>query len=404
MKDKIKAVILAAGEGKRMHPLTQTRPKVMLPIANKPMLEHLVIESAKSGIDELIFVIGYRDEIVRKHFGDGAAWGVKIEYVAQVRQTGTANAVEAVKGFVGSRFVLLNGDILVKSGDISKMISGGGLAMGIIEAQNTEGLGTLEMSGDNIVAIREKLDKPTSNLVNAGVYCLTNDIFNAISRTGKSTRGEYELTDSLQMLIDDGREIKGERLSYWLNLSYPWDLLEANESLLKEIEPRRLGEIEGNAVIKGNVSIGNKTVIRSGSYIEGPVIIGDNCQIGPNCYIRPSTSIANNCHIGSAVEIKNSIIMSGTKIPHQNYIGDSIIGEDCNLGAGTKIANLRFDKKQIKVGRVNSNRKKLGAILGDGVQTGINASIDTGSLIGNGTWIGPGTLAGGTILPNSRML
>jgi bifunctional UDP-N-acetylglucosamine pyrophosphorylase/glucosamine-1-phosphate N-acetyltransferase len=206
------------------------------------------------------------------------------------------------------------------------------------------------------------------------------------------------------MLIDDGREIEGKKLSYWLNLSYPWDLLEANESLLKEIEPQQLGEIEKNAAIKGNVSIGSKTVIRSGSYIEGPVIIGDNCQIGPNCYIRPSTSIANNCHIGSSAEIKNSIIMSGTKIPHQNYIGDSVIGENCNIGAGTKIANLRFDKNQVRVGNVDTKRRKMGAILGDDVQTGINASIDSGSLIGNGAWIGPGTLASGTILPNSRIL
>ena len=113
--------------------------------------------------------------------------------------------------------------------------------------------------------------------------------------------------------------------------------------------------------------------------------------------------IGDNCHIGSAVEVKNSIIMSESKIPHHNYVGDSVIGEGCNLGAGTKIANLRLDKKEITAMGINTGRHKLGAILGDGVQTGINACIDVGSLLGNGTYIGAGALASGVIAPNSRI-
>ncbi|GAI31184.1 unnamed protein product, partial [marine sediment metagenome] len=142
------------------------------------------------------------------------------------------------------------------------------------------------------------------------------------------------------MLIDQGRYISYQEISYWLDLSYPWDLLPANESLLAGIKSQNLGEIEDNTVLKGAVSIGKDTVVRSGSYIVGPVIIGQDCDIGPNCYIRPHTSIGDNCHVGAAVEVKNSIIMRGSKIPHHNYVGDSIIGEECNFGSGTKIANL----------------------------------------------------------------
>jgi len=156
-------------------------------------------------------------------------------------------------------------------------------------------------------------------------------------------------------------------------------------------------------VVKGTVSIGKGTTVRSGSYIVGPVIIGQDCEIGPNCYIRPHTSIGDSCHIGSAVEVKNSIIMNGSKIPHHNYVGDSIIGERCNLGAGTKTANLRFDEKEIWVAGRDTRRRKLGAIMGDGVETGINTSINVGSMIGNNTHIGPGAVASGVISPDSKI-
>jgi bifunctional UDP-N-acetylglucosamine pyrophosphorylase/glucosamine-1-phosphate N-acetyltransferase len=169
------------------------------------------------------------------------------------------------------------------------------------------------------------------------------------------------------------------------------------------MEPQKTGEIEENVAIRGAVSVGTNTVVRSGSYIVGPVIIGQNCDIGPNCFIRPATSIGDGCHIGSAVEVKNSIIMKDSKIPHHSYVGDSIIGEGCNLGAGTMIANLKLDKKEIEVADINTKRRKLGAIMGDGVETGINASINVGSIIGSGTQIGPGALSHGNIAPNSRI-
>ena len=126
-------------------------------------------------------------------------------------------------------------------------------------------------------------------------------------------------------------------------------------------------------------------------------------QIGPNCYIRANTAIEDGCHIGSSVEVKNSIIMKGSKIPHHNYVGDSVLGENCNLGAGTKIANLRLDEKDIEVAGVNTRRRKLGAIIGDGVETGINATINVGSVIGADVRIGPGAVVSGVIRPGSRL-
>ncbi len=399
----MKGVILAAGEGNRMRPLTYTRPKVMLPLANRPMLEHLLIEMKKAGIKDFTIVVGYHAETIRQYFGDGARWGVNIDYVTQRKQLGTAHAVKMVEGFTRDRFLLANGDIILKADDIGKTLCKSSTTMSLIEIKDTKDLGVVEVVGTKVKAIHEKVAKPPTNLVNAGVYLLTPEIFPAIARTEKSRRGEYELTDSLQILMNEGHDVSWAKIDHWLNLSYPWDLLTANESLMDSMQPHNVGAVEDRAVIKGLVSIGKGTVVRANSYIQGPVIIGDNCDIGPNCFIRPSTAISDNCHIGSAVEVKNSIVMRGSKIPHHNYIGDSIIGEGCNLGAGTKIANLRLDKKNITAGAIDTGRRKLGAILGDKVQTGINASINIGSLIGDHTFIGPGALVSGVVLPGSQI-
>jgi len=399
----LKAVILAAGEGTRMHPLTYTRPKVMLPIANKPILEHLLIEVKKAGISEFIFIVGYHDEQVRDYFGSGERWGVNIEYCSQRRQLGTADALKMVAGLAGRNFLVINGDIIVDQQDISRLTNKNENTLSIIEVEDAEDVGVVEVRQGEVVRIYEKAEKPPSRMANAGLYLFTSDIFDAISKTPKSLRGEYEITDSIQLMIDKGQPVSYQEISHWLDFSYPWDLLTANEYLLAMIEPQNLGEVEKNVVLKGVVSIGKNTVVRSGSYIVGPVIIGQDCDIGPNCYIRPSTSIGDNCHIGAAVEVKNSIIMKGSKIPHHNYVGDSIIGEGCNFGAGTKIANLKLGKDNIVVAGIDTKRRKLGAIIGDRVETGINASINVGCMIGNDTCIGPGAIAHGVISPGSKV-
>ena len=400
---QMKAIILSAGEGNRMRPLTYTRPKSMLPIANKPILEHLLTEIKEAGISQYIFITGYHDEQVRHYFGNGDRWGVDIGYCSQRKQLGTADALKMAETLINGNFLMINGDIIVNRADIKRLIGNKETSISVIEVEKTRDLGVIEVDGDRIVRIHEKTEKPPTNLVNAGLYLLTPAIFDAISNTPKSPRGEYEITDSLQLMISSGYPVYRHAINQWLDFSYPWDLLTANESLLAEIEPQNNGEIENNVVIKGNVAIGKNTLVRSGSYIVGPVIIGDGCDIGPNCYIRPSTTIGDNCHIGSAVEVKNSIIMKGSKIPHHNYVGDSIIAEECNLGAGTKIANLKLDKQTIVVGEINTGRRKLGAIIGDQVEVGINASINVGCVIGNNTRIGPGAIVYGIIAPNSKI-
>ncbi len=400
----MKAVILAAGEGHRMRPLTSHRPKVMLPIANKPIMEHLLIEAKAGGIGEFVFVVGYCDEQVREYFGNGEKWGVSIAYSEQRKQLGTADAIRNVEGAVDGNFLVINGDVIIGRDDIKRLKTRKHSTMSVIEVKDPRGLGMVELSGGKVIRIYEKTAAPPTLMANTGLYLFTPQIFEAIAKTEKSPRGEYEITDSLEILMTTDKGLHYQEITSWLDLSYPWDLLRANESMLAGLESQNLGIVEENVVLKGAVAVGNGTVIKSGAYIEGPVIIGEKCAIGPNCYIRGATAVADGCHIGAAVEVKNSIIMKGSKIPHLNYVGDSVIGEKCNLGAGTKIANLRLDKNDIRISGIDTHRRKLGAIIGDNVETGINASINVGSVIGDKTFIGPGALAHGVIQPGSKII
>lgn len=397
----MKTVILAAGEGKRLRPLTYNRPKVMLPVANRPILEHLLLNAKKVGLKDFIFVVSYKKDTIVDYFGDGKKWGVKIEYINQLEPLGTAHAIATIEKFLEDEFLVLSGDTIVGSSDIKKISTRKNFAMGIKKHDNVTEYGTVKIENKKIKEICEKSGFALSNYINLGVYFFKKSIFDAIKKTKVSKRGELEITDSLQMLIDGSKSVDAVYFKEWIDASRPWDLLSINEFLLKNTENKIKSKIEEKVTIKGNLSLGRNTKIMAGTYIEGPVVIGEHCKIGPNCYIRPYTSIGNNCHIGNACEVKNSIIMNNTSIPHHNYVGDSIIGENCNLGAGTKIANLRLDKKPVHTisngDVINTGRKKFGVIIGDDVQTGINATINVGANIGNNCFIGPGAIVKGKI-------
>ncbi|MEA3458900.1 MAG: bifunctional sugar-1-phosphate nucleotidylyltransferase/acetyltransferase [Candidatus Thermoplasmatota archaeon] len=400
----MKCVILAAGEGKRMHPLTFTRPKVMLPIANKPILEWNLLNAIDAGLTEFVFVVGYKSEMVRSYFGDGKKWDVSIEYVNQGTALGTAHAIGMVEKFVDN-FIVLCGDTIFGTQDIRQVIERE-ISMGLVQVESPEEYGIVEMDGEKVVKIYEKMKDPFSNVINAGIYHFNQSIFDIIKETERSPRGEYEITSSINMLVKDV-ELSGIMLKEWRDVAYPWHLLDANEEMLKGIQGNIEGTVEENVILKGPVFIGKGTKVMSGSYIEGPVVIGDDCKIGPNCYIRPCTSIGDECHVGAACEIKNSIIMNRSNVPHQNYVGDSVIGADCNLGSGTKIANLKLDKKSIIAvvngKRLNTKRRKLGVVMGDHVQTGINAMFNVGSMVGNNVFVGPGAAVTGEVKPYAKL-
>jgi UDP-N-acetylglucosamine diphosphorylase/glucosamine-1-phosphate N-acetyltransferase len=383
----MQAIILAAGEGSRMRPLTSKRPKVMLPVAGKPILEQIVFRAKQAGVDSFVFVVGYGADYVRRHFGDGSDLGVRIEYAVQDRQLGTGHALLAAEGLADDYFVVLNGDVLPDADSLKSMISKEGIVVSARRVPDPTRYGVFLKDGEYLKSVIEKSKTPPSDLANAGIYQFDRGIFEALKNARMSKRGEYELTDGLNALAAKER-ISIVELKDWIEIGRPWDVLAANEKLMPDVEPAVLGEVEPGATLKGKVSVGRGTVVRSGSYIVGPVVIGEDCDIGPNCYIRPATCLGNNVRVGNAVEVKNSAIMDGTKIGHLSYIGDSVVGSNCNFGAGTIASNLRHDKANIrsyiKGQPEDSGRRKLGAIMGDDVKTGIHTSIYPGTVIESG--------------------
>ena len=379
-----------------MRPLTTSRPKVMLPLAGKPMIEHLIRNVRDAGITDILLVVGYHEEAIRSWFNNGSTFGVSIRYVVQRKQLGTADALKTVEPFIQDTFLMLNGDMILELSDIKKIIGLSSPVMATSTTTHPESFGVVTVANTKITSLEEKSLHPKSNIINAGAYLFKPEIFTILKKISPSSRGEYELTDALTDYISDGK-LTAYPLSIWMDVGYPWDMLNANEHLLETISGEVHGTIEANVAIKGQLILGKGSVIKSGTYIEGPCIIGENTIVGPNAYLRPGTTVGNNCHIGHAVEIKNSIIFDDTKIPHYNYIGDSVIGSRCNFGAGTKIANLRHDHGPVKVGGISTGRKKFGAVIGDDVMFGINCSINTGSSIGSETKVAPHTLVSGTI-------
>jgi UDP-N-acetylglucosamine diphosphorylase/glucosamine-1-phosphate N-acetyltransferase len=401
----LKAVILAAGRGTRLQPLTLTRAKHLVPVGGKPIIDHVLMAIKQGGIDDVVFIVNHDAESLQLHLGDGKKYGMKFEFAFQNQLKGTADATSFAEPFIKEDFLLTYADWLITSNAITTVLQAHkkeepAVTMAVVPVKNPQHYGVVVLEQSLVKKIVEKppRDAAPTNLANAGIYVLSPKVFEAIARTKLSSRGELEITDSLSLLLQEGHKIAVAELSEdeMRDVGLLWDLFEANRWVLERTPSKLEGQIEDATHVMGNVIVEEAARIRSGTYIEGPAFIGKGSDIGPNCFIRPYTSIGKKVRIGSGCEVKGSIIMDETHVGHLSYIGDSIIGENCNFGAGTTIANYRFDGKsvrmQVRERILDTGRKKLGAIFGDNVKTGVNALFMPGVKIGNNSWIGPDVL------------
>ena len=399
----MKAVILAAGEGVRLLPITATRSKHMIKVGGKPILEHCLDALRKAGITEALIVTHYFGKAIREYLGNGGEFGLELNYVEQPSILGTGNAASMAEPYVNGKFLLIYGDLLFSEDALKHLIQmfeteQPNAAMVVVPVKEPENYGIVEL--ENARKIKRIVEKPASgetpsNLANAGLYIFSEEIFKTIQSIKSSVRGEIELTDAISLMIEDKEVVYAAEIprNDWVDIGQPWDLLEANSWALKRMEHKVLGKIEEGAHLIGPVTVAETARVRSGAYIEGPSFIDESADLGPNCYIRACTSIGRNTRIGNACEVKNSIIMDRTHMGHLSYVGDSVICEHCNLAAGTIAANLRLDdgsvKMMVKNRVVNTGRRKLGTVLGDNVKTGINALLMPGVKVGQNSWIGP---------------
>ncbi|WP_128905711.1 bifunctional sugar-1-phosphate nucleotidylyltransferase/acetyltransferase [Halorubrum amylolyticum] len=393
-------VVLAAGRGTRMRPLTDRRPKPLLPVGDRSLLEH-VFDAAYEVVDEFVVVIGYRGGLIRETIGDSYR-NRPVHYVEQGEARGTADAVAQAESVVDDRFIVLNGDVLVDPELPRALADAGGTAVAATVVDDPQSYGVISttsengIDGDVLAGIIEKPADPPTSLANVGCYAFEPDVFEYIDRTPESERGEYEITTTLELLLADDREIAvASYAGTWLDVGRPWELLEATEVVLGNWDNQQLdGTVEEGVHLEGAVVVEAGARVRSGAYVEGPALICEGAAVGPNAYIRGATVVGPDGHVGHSVEVKNSVLMAGTSVGHLSYVGDSILGRDVNVGAGTNVANLRHDDENVRLtvkgDRVNTGRRKLGVIVGDDAKTGINTSLNAGVTMGVGATTAPG--------------
>jgi UDP-N-acetylglucosamine diphosphorylase/glucosamine-1-phosphate N-acetyltransferase len=386
----MQTVLLAAGQGTRMRPLTESVPKPMLPVGDRPLVAHTATAAVEAGATELVVVVGYEADAIRDFFGDQYR-GVPVTFARQDEQRGTADALRAARDYLDGQFAVLNGDNLYRETDIEALFDAGP-AVGAIRVDTPENYGVLSTDGTTVTDIVEKPADPPSTLANAGAYVFPAQAREWLDVTA-SERGEYEITDVVGRAIRES-SVSAVELDRWLDVGRPWELLEANEWKLGELEEKRAGTIADSAILRGTVTVEDGATIEPGVVIEGPVLVQSGATVGPNAYVRGHTLLSEETKVGQSVEIKNSVLMPGTSVPHLSYVGDSILGRNVNFGAGTTVANLRHDDNPVEVTvkgeRVSTGRRKFGVVVGDNTKTAINTTLNAGVVLSTGTRTEPG--------------
>jgi bifunctional UDP-N-acetylglucosamine pyrophosphorylase/glucosamine-1-phosphate N-acetyltransferase len=386
----MQAVVLAAGEGTRMRPLTVNTPKPMLPVADRPLVAHTADTAIAAGADELVFVVGYEADAVRDYFGESYR-GVPVSFAVQEEQLGTADAVDAASEHLDGPFAVLNGDNLYDEASLTDLFDAAP-SIAAYRVPDPSNYGVLSTDGDRVTAVVEKPADPPTELANAGAYVFPAEASEWLD-VPMSDRGEREITDVVARVIEE-RSVTAVEVDRWLDVGRPWELLAANEWKLDGMERRIDGEVRGDADLRGTVVVEADAVVEPGVVVEGPALIRSGAHVGPNAYVRGATLLGPDSHVGHGVEVKNSVVMAGSNVPHVSYLGDSVLGTDVNLGAGTQVANLRHDgepvQMTVKGDRVSTGRRKFGVVAGDGAKTGINTSLNAGVVLSAGATTHPG--------------
>ncbi len=331
----MKALILSGGKGTRLRPITHTAAKQLVPVANKPILFYAIEAMKDAGITDIGIIVGETQAEVRAAVGNGEKWGVKVTYIPQEAPLGLAHAVKISEEFMGGEpFVMFLGDNLIRDGVASFKErfenSGANAQILLAHVPNPQDFGVAELNEGRVVRLIEKPADPPSDLALVGVYMFDSSVFQAVNSIQPSARGELEITDAIQYLIENGFRVESKIVEgWWKDTGKVEDMLEANRLVLDNLAPENLGEVDSESEIHGRVSIGRGSKIIS-SNIRGPAIIGENCVI-ENSFIGPYSSI-NDRAVIRASEVEHSIILEDSEVLDiGSRMADSLIGKNVKI-------------------------------------------------------------------------
>ncbi len=365
----MQAVILAAGKGTRIFPFSTSKAKPLIEVANKPVLMHN-LDQMLGIVDEAIIIVGYKKDQIMQALGEHYH-SIKITYIVQEEMLGTGHALLMAEGKVTGKFFAFYGDDLYSRKDMKNLAKFDNAVL-LQHKDDVSKFGAVVVENGLVKEVIEKPQgPPPSNLVNAGMFCFTPEIFPILRSLKLSPRGEYELTDAMQELAKQGKLHYQEVQGFWIPVGYPWHILEANEQMLADEELCSIkGKLEEGVMIEGSVDIAKGAIVKSGTLLKGNIVIGENTVIGPNCIITGSTAIGKNCIIEASCGIENSVIASNSKLGKRCMIKDSVLGEHVELSPGVRIENKgKNNNGTVKVRSAkktfDSGREKLGAFVGD---------------------------------------
>lgn len=367
----MKAVVLAAGEGRRLRPLTALRPKPMVPVANAPILEHVVEALAEAGIDELVFVVGYRRERIQTYFGNGDDWDVEIEYVVQEKRLGTGHAVLQAEDGVDGEFLVVNGDSLVDADLIESLVSPDGDAVAVTRSDQPTDYGVVDVEDGAVVGVEEKprvYDAETET-INAGVYRFDSSVFDEI----RSSEDGMSLTDVFSTRAAE-RHVEAVRVDGWTDVSHLWDLIRVNSEAVE-------GERGGAQV-------------HPTAYVAEEVSLGEDARVGPNATVLPGTSLGDNATVDAGAVVGNSVVFEDARIRENAVVHDAVVASDASVRPNATVEGGRADV--VADGSLYRN-VLLGGVVGDYSTVAGGATLEPGTVLENDVRVGTGATASGRV-------
>ena len=413
----MKALVLTAGEGQRLRPLTTNRSKSMLMIAGRPVLQYIIDSLIENNIRDIVIVVGHGREDLIDHFQMGGDLGVRIRYMIQHKQEGVEHAILTAKDEIESEeeFLLVNGDVLVEPQMVNRTINnhetmGSNVTMLVTLVSNPEQFGTVKIGPNGIV---EKLvekggpERYVSNYAVAGVSIFSTKILALLEK-----HKTMEL--AIEEFIKEGNQVSATVWEKeWAEFTWPWDILNANRIVMDRMLKGKgsyiaeSAKIHSSVVIEGSVYIDEGSIIRPNSALRGPIYIGKNVYVGNNSLIRDYSCLCDGVKIGYAVEMRNSMVFERVNVGRMTYLADSIIGADTCIEAGVQLWNWRPGKEPLYLKgedeTVQVPLEKFGVIVGDNVVIGVNASIYPATRIGEDSVISAGCVVQTDIPPRSNV-